>query len=778
MPKRFAHWVWRKKYWFLSAWAVIFVIWLFCTPDEFFDDPTCTVLTDGKGNILNARIADDGQWRFPPRSDVPEKFKQAILQFEDRTFYEHMGFSFGAFGRAMKQNIRARKVVSGGSTITMQVVRLSRKGQGRTVSEKVVEVFQATRMEWTYSKDEILAMYASNAPMGGNVVGIDAAAWRYFGRKAEDLSWAEASLLAVLPNAPGLLHLSKNRPKLLNKRNRLLERLYEVGIIDETDFKLAKSELLPTAPPNLPNIAPHVIEQAIRKGMKGKWVKTNLDMFLQEELIKLVEFHHQNLKENQIHNAAVLVLDIETGKVIAYVGNTTDDKNEHGNQVDIIQASRSTGSILKPFLYASMIEDGIITPNQLIPDVPMILSGYAPKNYDYKYDGVVPAHKALSRSLNVPIVKMLKDYGVQRFHQKLNDIGMTTINRPSNDYGLSLILGGAETTLWDLCTIYGNMAVTLNDFEKGKKNKFTDFQMYPNFSGFSNHKTFSPAAVWSTFEAMLQVVRPEEDAQWQQFNTSQKIAWKTGTSYGFRDAWAVGVTPKYVVGVWVGNAEGEGRPGLVGVKVAAPILFDVFSKLSNSSWFSPPYDNMESIAICMHSGFKASTICPDVDTILVPSSCKNASACPYHKIIHLDANGLRVNSTCELPMNMISKPWFVLPPIAEKYYRYKNPTYISLPPYRAGCSFDEAQKPLVIVYPKSQSNIYLPKLLDETEGKAVFEASHNDSEAVIYWHLDEQYIGETIGIHEMEVQPQVGEHILKIVDADGFETSVSFSVVK
>ncbi len=778
MPKRVAHWVWRKKYWFLSAWAVIFVIWLFCTPDEFFEDPTCTVLTDEKGNILNARIADDGQWRFPPRTNVPEKFKQAILQFEDRSFYEHMGFSFSAFGRAMKQNISVGKVVSGGSTITMQVVRLSRKGQGRTVSEKVVEVFQATRMEWTYSKDEILAMYASNAPMGGNVVGIDAAAWRYFGRKAEDLSWAEASLLAVLPNAPGLLHLSKNRPKLLNKRNRLLERLYEVGIIDKTELKLAKSEPLPIAPPNLPNLAPHVIEQAIRKGMKGKWVKTNLDMFLQEELIKLVAFHHQNLKENQIHNAAVLVMDIETGKVVAYVGNTTDDKNEHGNQVDIIQAPRSTGSILKPFLYASMIEDGIITPNQLIPDVPMILSGYAPKNYDYKYDGVVPAHKALSRSLNVPIVKMLKDYGVQRFHQKLNDIGMSTINRPSNDYGLSLILGGAETTLWDLCTIYGNMAVTLNDFEKGKKNKFVDFQLYQKTNSFSNHKTFSPAAVWSTFEAMLQVARPEEDSQWQQFNTSKKIAWKTGTSYGFRDAWAVGVTPKYVVGVWVGNAEGEGRPGLVGVKVAAPILFDVFSKLSNSSWFSPPYDNMESVAICKHSGFKASTICPDVDTVHVPSSCKNASACPYHKIIHLDANGQRVNSTCELPMNMISKPWFVLPPIAEKYYRYKNPTYMSLPPYRTGCSFDETQKPLVIVYPKPQSNIYLPKLLDETEGKAVFEASHNDSEAVIYWHLDEKYIGETIGIHEMEFQPTIGEHVLKIVDADGFETSVSFAVVK
>lgn len=776
-PKKSFKWVWKKKYYFLTAWAIIFTVWIFCTPNQFFDAPTCTILTDKDGNILNARIADDGQWRFPPREDVPYKFKMAIIQFEDRDFYDHWGISFKAFGRALQQNISAGRVVSGGSTITMQVVRLSRKGKSRTVSEKLVEVFQATRMEWTYTKDEILAMYASYAPMGGNVVGIDAAAWRYFGRKVEELSWAESCLLAVLPNAPSLMHLDKNRELLYEKRNRLINRLYEVGIIDEMDWKLALMEKLPDAPPDLPSLAPHVIDKAIANGLKGQWVSSNLDSYLQNEVTNIVAYYHELLDQNEIHNAAAIVLDLQTNHVLAYVGNTFDENNEHGNQVDVIKAPRSTGSILKPFLYASMIEDGVITPNQLVEDVPMIISGYAPKNYNEKYDGVVPAHRALARSLNVPIVKMLKQYGVQKFHQRLNDIGLTTVNRPSSDYGLSLVLGGAEASLWDLTAVYGNMAITLNKYEKGENNKFENFKLYKTTKNL-NGKPFSPEAVWSTFEALLDVARPEEDGSWQQFNTSQKIAWKTGTSYGFRDAWAIGVTPRYAVGVWVGNADGEGRPGLVGIKAAAPIMFDIFSRLDGTDWFMPPFDEMKEIAICKETGFKTSHICPNVEQALIPKTCESAEVCPYHKMVHTTLDGkYRVNSSCESPHNMKSVPWMILPPLAEKFYKQKNPTYQPVPKYRPDCDFDESVKPLAISYPKKESHIYIPINLDETKSKTVFEATHSSSQAIIYWHLDDQFIGQTIGIHQIEYVPDLGEHELKIVDEEGFESSVKFEVI-
>jgi penicillin-binding protein 1C len=774
-------WVYRKKIYFIGFFTLNFFIWLFCLPSELFEDPTCTVIVDRDGNILNARIADDGQWRFPPRTDVPYKFKQAIIQFEDRDFMSHWGFSFKAFGRAMKQNISAGKVVSGGSTITMQIIRISRKGQGRTVWEKIIEIYQGTRMEWSFSKDEILAMYASNAPMGGNVVGLDAAAWRYFGRKAEDLSWAESCLLAVLPNAPGLLHLSKNREKLTAKRNRLLDRLLEVNIITSEEYRLALIEELPTAPPDLPNLAPHLTDKAIKDGKKGNWVITYLSKNLQEEINKIIGYHHSRLKENEIHNAAAIVINVETGKVVAYIGNAADKENIHGNHVDVITAPRSTGSILKPFLYASMIEDGTIMPKQLVEDVPMILSGYAPKNYNQKYDGVVPASRALSRSLNVPIVKMLKNFGVQKFHTQLQKIGISTINRPASEYGLSLVLGGAEATLWDLCRVYSNMAQTLNHYKKGMSHSFQNPDIYANIANgddYKNFHLFNPAAIWSTFEAMLEVVRPNEENNWQQFQSSSKIAWKTGTSYGFRDAWAIGITPKYVVGVWVGNGSGEGRPGLIGIEAAAPILFDIFSRLPSSEWFKQPFDEMVKIPVCHHSGHKASPICTHVDTLYIPESCSKTMICPYHKMIHTDMTGqYRVNSSCEMITNMQQQPWFVLPPIAEKFYRNKNPNYKPLPPFRNDCVDDNKFLPLDIIYPKHESNIYVPIQLGGMLSKTIFEASHTHANMRVFWHLDEQYIGETVGIHQLEIVPSEGEHILLLIDENGAQVTRKFNVL-
>ena len=322
---------------------------------------------------------------------------------------------------------------------------------------------------------------------------------------------------------------------------------------------------------------------------------------------------------------------------MSYVGNVKNDDPEHGSDVDIIRAPRSTGSILKPYLYAGMLNEGAITPKMLIEDVPMVLSGYAPKNYNEKFDGAVPAQRALSRSLNVPIVKMLQDYGVPKFHNQLKKMGLTTINRPSSEYGLSLILGGAEAKLWDLCGAYGNMGAILNDYAIGAKPQPIGFSCIRDLrpgSPFEYHLV--PGSVWETLKALLAVARPDDDANWQSFETSQRIAWKTGTSFGFRDAWAIGLTNKYVVGVWVGNADGEGRPGLVGVKAAAPILFDVFDRLPKTDWFSQPFDNMESVEICRESGHRASSICENIDTVLIPTTCLKTTVCPYHQTIHLD----------------------------------------------------------------------------------------------------------------------------------------------
>ncbi|HAA01237.1 MAG TPA: penicillin-binding protein 1C, partial [Flavobacteriales bacterium] len=373
--------------WYFIAFGSWFLVWYyFALPKQLFTDPTCTVLYDKKGDILGARIAEDGQWRFPHNENVPEKFAKALIFFEDKTFYRHIGISARGIGRALKQNFSQGKVVSGGSTLTMQIVRLMRKGRGRSISEKIIEAVLATRIELAYTKNEILAYYASNAPMGGNVVGLDAAAWRYYGRTPDELSWAESATLAVLPNAPSHIFPGKNQSRLLEKRNRVLKGLYEQHEFDTTTLITAIAEPLPSAPPDLPQMAPHLMDRLIRYGHKGKGIHTPIDYQLQDHVNRILQRHHEKLQENQIFNAACIVVDVNEGNVIAYTGNVKNEDPEHGSDVDIITAPRSSGSILKPLLYAGMLNDGLITPGMLFPDVPTHISGYSPKNYYQRYD--------------------------------------------------------------------------------------------------------------------------------------------------------------------------------------------------------------------------------------------------------------------------------------------------------------------------------------------------------------------------------------------------------
>ena len=761
----------------------------FSLPSPLFSDPTCTVIEDSSGITLGARIADDGQWRFPYNDKVPDKFKSCILQYEDKYFYYHPGINPVAIIRALYLNLKHGTIKSGGSTITMQVVRLWRKGKARTVWEKIIESILATRLELALTKDQILALYTSNAPFGGNVVGLDAASWRYFSKCPDQLTWSETASLAVLPNAPSMIYPGKSSEKFLKKRNRLIHLLEKEKIIDNTSAALACEEHLPLKPHPLPHYAPHLLDRAYAEGHNGQVVKTTLDKVLQEKVNRIVEQHHAKLRGNQIHNAAVLVLDVETGNVLAYIGNTLNTGHpEYGGDVDVIRAPRSTGSILKPFLYAAALKEGILLPNTMVPDIPTKIGNYNPQNYNKGYDGAVPARKALSRSLNIPAVRILQLYGLEKFHYLLPRIGMTTITKPAGHYGLSLILGGAEGSLWDISGIYASMARTLkhfitysdlydpHDFHAPEYILNTDGN-HSERSG-NNTAELSAASIWFTFKALLEVNRPEEETGWQEFSSSHRIAWKTGTSFGFRDAWAIGVTPDYVVGVWVGNADGEGRPGLVGVSTAAPIMFDIFNQLKpDDHWFDPPYDEMQQIPVCRMSGYRASDVCEPVDTVWLQNSGLKTATCPYHRLIHLDPSGrYRVNSSCCDVKDMQHISWFVLPPLQEWYYKSKNASYRSLPPYKAGCEGKEENNNMELIYPKAGAFIYIPYELDGKPGKTVFEAAHRNRESTIYWHLDEKYIGETSGIHQIAINPVEGEHLITLVDEQGEVLSRKFSI--
>lgn len=555
-----------------GAFAV-FLIWylFFSLPRPLFREDTSTILYSDDNRLLGATISGDEQWRFPVSDSVPKRFEACILEFEDAYFRKHPGVNPISLFRALKQNSVSGNIKSGGSTITMQTIRLAKQNPQRTYWQKFLEIIQATRLELTYSKNEILNLYVSHAPFGGNVVGLDAAAWRYYAKPAHQLSWGECATLAVLPNAPALIFPGKNHDLLLSKRNRLLKKLYDQKILSEDDYKLALYEPLPLKPNQLPELAPHLLHTSAKE-YKGKRIHSTIDSNLQEQISLIVENHKITLSASEIHNIAVLVVEVESGKVKAYVGNTKDENYSYSNQVDLIQAKRSSGSILKPFLYASMLHDGQLLPKMLLNDTPVDVT----ENYDKTYSGVVPADEALARSLNIPAIHMLEKYSVTKFHHRLKEFGFTTFTKTPKHYGLSLIVGGGEVKLWELAQAYRNMAYAVLH---SKESSFLQEITYMHSDNIKKEKyPVNPQAAYLTLDALQNVVRPDSETGWQVYS-SKRIAWKTGTSHGFKDAWSVGVTPEYAVAVWVGNADGEGRPGIIGVKAAAPIMFDVFNRL-------------------------------------------------------------------------------------------------------------------------------------------------------------------------------------------------------
>lgn len=752
-------------------------------PPYRFNQPTSTVVLDRNDQLLGAQIAADGQWRFPASEDVPEKFKTCLLQFEDQFFYRHPGFNPLALARAAFQNVMAGKIVSGGSTITMQVIRLSRKNKPRNFRQKAIEIFLSVYSEVRFTKERNLRQYVSAAPFGGNIVGLEAAAWRYFGRSPENLSWAEAACLAVLPNAPALIHPGRNREALRKKRDNLLGKLYNKGSMDQITYELALEEPIPDKPQPLPDAARHVVGR-MAVNNQGQQLTTTIDGDLQEKINDVVDRHHQMLAGNRIFNAAVLVLDINTGEALAYIGNTRQTfAGDHANQVDIIQRPRSSGSLLKPFLYAAMLSEGEVLPNTLVADIPTTISGFTPKNFDVTYDGAVPAREALIRSLNIPAVRMLSSFGQTRFYQVLQQAGFSTIRKPADHYGLSLILGGAEVTLWDACAAYRAMAKKLLEFDGQHhiqhkpitKPFLTKDENSPDIIAL---KTLDEAAIFLTLDAMKDVRRPDAEAGWESFLSTHPISWKTGTSFGFRDAWAVGVTPDYVVGVWVGNADGEGRPGLIGLLTSAPLMFDVFSLLPNSGkWFNQPFDKMEPIAVCRQSGMRPSQYCTEIDSIWVNTAALNTPPCFYHKPVHLDAQeNYRVTADCYPAEQLVTRSWFELPPAMAWYYKSKNPFYRSLPPWLQGCQ-PFGDHPMQLIWPDKPSKILIPRELDGTLGEIIFEVAHSQPETTIYWYLNNEFLGTTRSMHKLGIQPPAGNHQLVLMDESGNIFTQAFEVV-
>lgn len=776
--------------------ALVLAIWYaFCLPDRLFEVPYSTVIESSDGRLLDAHIASDEQWRFPAVDSIPYKYEQCVLQYEDAHFYSHPGFNPVSISKAFIANLKAGKTVRGGSTITQQVIRMSRN-KDRNYLEKAIELIWATRLELRHSKSEILELYASHAPYGGNVVGLEMASWRYFGRKPHELSWAESATLSVLPNAPGLIYPGKRQSALKTKRDQVLTKLKQEGVISPMELELALLEEIPDQDFRVPQIAPHLLQRA-RQDYGTKKLRTSIDYRVQQSLNNIIENQYHRLRQNGVFNAAILVLDVESQTVAGYVGNTPTT-TDHGKDVDIITAPRSTGSVLKPLLYASMLDEGLLLPHTLVKDIPTSIDGFATENYDKQYRGAVPASQALAQSLNVPAVRMLREYGVGKFYNRLQDLQQSHINRGAGTYGLSLIIGGGESSLWDLCNAYLSMARTLKDYTQHSSQYDPDVLNNLSYlknvevldvlenDAFAKAETpsvtsqinwsqqpavFNAGSIYHTFEAMKNVNRPEGEELWHFFNPDREIAWKTGTSYGNRDAWVVGVTPQYVIGVWIGNADGEGRANLTGIDSAAPVLFDFFNQLPSQPWFEKPLDDLVELEVCKQSGSLATPLC-DAEVQWIPALGERTAPCTYHKIIHLDRTSTyRVHADCEPVNEMISKSMLVLPPVMSYYYSRFNASYQSLPEYRADCA--PTDEPVMrFINPTHNATITLTKNVLGATNNAVFELAHRYREKKVHWYVDQEYQGTTTGFHQLALTATTGRRLITAVDEDGNDAKI------
>ena len=750
----------------LLAVIALFLAFL-CIPTPRFDKPYSTVLTAKKGELLGAKIADDGQWRFPASDRYSPKYVACLLEYEDRWFFFHPGFNPVSFVKAFVDNVRAGEVVRGGSTLSMQVVRMSRDNPPRTYAEKLWEVVLAMRLELRYSKRSILNMYAANAPFGGNVVGIDAAAWRYFHTTPEELSWAEAATLAVLPNSPALIHPGRSRERLQQKRDELLQRLPQsktfiprglgIPILSEEDAELAMMEDIPARPFEMPMLAYHYLAEE-EKRHHGKQIASTIDINLQQAVIDIMKHHHELSVLNSIDNAAVYVVDFLNDEVVAYVGNNWDA--DDARMVDMVKAQRSTGSILKPFLFAAMLDEGTLLPKMVLPDVPMNLYGFTPKNYSGEYWGAVPADKALQNSLNAPFVHLLREYGQQRFHSLLKRLPLKGIVFDADHYGLSLIVGGSEASLFDITNAYAKMGRKLASYVNENYNVKVNEKESP----------FSAEAIAETFNVMKGLTRPVSQIGWGGFASSRQVAWKTGTSFGFKDAWAVGLTDRYAVGVWVGNSDGEGRPGLTGVGAAAPLLFDVVGKLNSSYTYPANTSESVEIEVCAESGYPKSEYCQNTKRIRVCNVENHTGVCPYHKKVFLDASRqYRVLPDCYPVDQKCYDVFYVLPPVMEWFYKKHSPLFRPLPAFYPGCGAAHPDDVMAFVYPKADAKVTIPIGIRGDRQQVVFEIAHRNPQKTIFWSLNDTFMGQTRLNHQMPIDVERGTYTLRCVDEDGVE---------
>ncbi len=609
-------------------------------PEAALHPPGATLVTDASGEELRWFLATDDHWRFPVELDqVSPVFLKALVASEDAWFGIHPGVDPVAVVRALMDNLRAGHVVSGASTIPMQIARLA-EPRPRTLKTKVIEAFRALQLCTHHSRDELLEYYVNLTPYGGNIVGVGAAARFYFGKPPAKLSLAEAALLTALPRAPGAWHPVLHPQAALQARNLVLTQLAERGVFEQSEVDQALARPLPTALARPPLTAPHLCRYVLERQGRQPVIRTSLDARLQRLAERILAGRAKWLHDQGIENGAVVVLDSQTRHVLAMAGSTDFLDDAHHGQINGALIARSPGSTLKPFLYALAMDQGLLMPQSLVLDVPTDYAGYAPKNYDGSFSGLVTVEHALSRSLNVPAVRTLASVGLDKFHTLLRQGGLATVDRPASHYGLPLALGACEVRLLDLANLYADLA-------SGGTHRAWRVTAGPAMPGF---RLLSPEAAWLVTNILAQVTRPDMPQTWQLTSDAPTVAWKTGTSFGHRDAWAVGFSNRLTIGVWVGNLDGTPRKGISGASHAGPLLFELFRALEgNAAQLPEPPRQLDlaEVTVCAPTRMLPSPFCPETMSMTVIPGVTRLEPDHWTKRLFVDQDtGLRLSGEC------------------------------------------------------------------------------------------------------------------------------------
>ena len=744
--------------------------------------PYSTVITARDGSILHAFLSRDDKWRmYAELADITPALRDAILYKEDKYFYYHPGFNPVSMLRAAGRNLLTGRRTSGASTITMQTVRLL-EPRPRTYPNKLIELFRAIQLEIHYSKDEILQLYLNLIPYGGNIEGMKSASLLYFGKPPVLLSLAELITLTIIPNRPSSLRLGVSNARVVQERNRWLNRFRAARVYDESSIANALTEPLTAYRHEAPQLAPH-LSRRLRAEQPGQpIIRSALNPATQATAEQLVRNYANRIRINNIHNAAVLIVDNRTREIVAYVGSADFSNTFDGGQVDGVRAVRSPGSALKPLLYGLAFDAGIITPKTKLADVPTNFSGYEPDNYDRRFNGPVTAEYALANSLNIPAVALLKEIGTPTLVSTLQKAGFSTVKKQSKDLGLSMILGGCGVTLEEMTRLYVGLAnggvvspITLTPGPSpwGRGVKTTGKRTpHPQGEG-PGVRVMGTEAAYLVTHTLTQITRPDLPNNFDNSYHLPRIAWKTGTSYGRRDAWSIGYNQRYTIGVWIGNFSGVGVAELSGANTATPLLFQLFNALDYNSpngWFQAPASTTSRLAmrlICPETGDIPGDSCLNPVTDYHIMGVSRHRPCQHRKAVSTNAAGtLTYCPHCRPDSGWVRRSYPNLAPEVTAFYQSRHIPFEPVPPHNPACERvfgtvgTRQSGPLITSFNEGSEYFINPNHPVELELSC---QAANDVERV-FWYLNDKLYRKARPTEAVFFRPRPGS--LKISCAD------------